>query len=75
MAHGPSAGLAVLDEVERQLPRHHRLEAVRAQLLEMNGEPEAALEHYRIASRLATSVPERDYLATRAAHLGGRDER
>jgi predicted RNA polymerase sigma factor len=70
MAHGPSAGLAVLDDVEAQLRGHYRLEAVRAQLLEMNGEADAALQHYRIASRLATSVPERDYLAMRAARLG-----
>jgi predicted RNA polymerase sigma factor len=75
MAHGPSAGLAVLDEVDEQLRGHCRLEAVRAQLLEMNGETEAALEHYRIASRLATSVPERDYLAKRAASLGAHHER
>jgi predicted RNA polymerase sigma factor len=73
MAQGPSAGLAVLDEVEDRLRGHSRLEAVRAQLLEMNGETEAALEHYRIASRLATSVPERNYLARRAAALTSGD--
>jgi predicted RNA polymerase sigma factor len=74
MAHGPAAGLAVLDEVEGRLRGHYRLEAVRAQLLEMNGDVNQAVEHYRIASRLATSVPERNYLAKRAAGLGGRDE-
>ena len=69
MAHGPSAGLAILDEVDERLAGHHRLDAVRAHLLEMAGDTDAALAHYRIAARRTTSLPEQHYLATRAARL------
>ncbi len=41
-------------------------------LLERAGDLEGAAVHCRAASRLATSVPERDYLATQAARLGVR---
>jgi RNA polymerase sigma factor (sigma-70 family) len=37
MAHGPAAGLALLDEVDDRLEGHHRLDAVRAHLWEMAG--------------------------------------
>jgi len=40
MADGPKAGLAVLDEMGDRLAAHHRLEAVRAHLLEMAGDTE-----------------------------------
>jgi predicted RNA polymerase sigma factor len=73
MADGPSAGLAVLDEMDGALAGHHRLEAVRAHLLEMAGDTDAALEHYRTAAKLATNLPEQRYLATRAARLRSRD--
>ncbi len=56
MAHGPSAGLAVLDEVDERLAGHHRLDAVRAHLLEMAGDTDAALAHYRIAASRTTSA-------------------
>ncbi len=69
MAHGPAAGLALLDTVEGRLAGHHRLDAVRAHLLEMAGDSEAALEHYRAAASRTTSLPERRYLTTRAARL------
>jgi predicted RNA polymerase sigma factor len=42
MADGPSAGLALLEPLDRQLSGHHRLYAVRAHLLEMGGDVEAA---------------------------------
>lgn len=73
MADGPSAGLAVLDEMDGAMAGHHRLEAVRAHLLEMAGDTDAALEHYRTATKLATNLPEQRYLATRAARLRSRD--
>jgi predicted RNA polymerase sigma factor len=69
MADGPSAGLGVLDEVGERLAGHYRLDAVRAHLLEMAGDNEAAVEHYRAEARRTTSLPERRYLAKRAARL------
>jgi predicted RNA polymerase sigma factor len=69
--HGPRAGLELLGELEddRRLARHHRLEAVRAHLLERAGDREAAREAYFAAARLTTSLPERRYLEARAARL------
>jgi predicted RNA polymerase sigma factor len=69
MANGPTAGLALLDTVDERLAGHYRLEAVRAHLLEMADETEAALEHYRAAASRTTSVPEKRYLAMRSARL------
>jgi RNA polymerase sigma factor (sigma-70 family) len=69
MAHGPSAGLALLDQVEERLSGHYRLDVVRAHLSEMAGDAQAALAHYRAAASRTTSVPEQHYLATRAARL------
>jgi predicted RNA polymerase sigma factor len=69
MANGPTAGLALLDTVDERLAGHYRLEAVRAHLLEMAGEMEAALEHYRAAASRTASLPEQRYLAMRAARL------
>jgi RNA polymerase sigma factor (sigma-70 family) len=69
MAEGPSAGLAVLDSVDERLTGHYRLDAVRAHLLEMAGDTESAVEHYRAAAGRTTSVPEQRYLAMKAARL------
>ncbi|HEY2732658.1 MAG TPA: sigma-70 family RNA polymerase sigma factor [Polyangiales bacterium] len=73
MLHGPQAGLERLDRLTRdpRLENHHRLHAVRAHLLERAGEREAAIESYRRAAERTTSVPERDYLLTRAGKLSG----
>ena len=49
---------------------HHRLDAVRAHLLEMAGERDAARDAYRLAARRTTSLPEQRYLEDRAARLG-----
>ena len=62
MADGPSAGLAVLDGMDESLAGHHRLEAVRAHLLEMAGDTDAALEHYSTAASRTTNLPEQRYL-------------
>jgi predicted RNA polymerase sigma factor len=48
---------------------HHRLDAVRAHLLEMAGDHQAAMAHYRTAAARTTSLPERNYLVTQAARL------
>jgi predicted RNA polymerase sigma factor len=71
MVHGPDTGLEMLKALERDehLQGSHRLDAVRAHLLERAGEPEAALALYRSAAQKTTSIPERNYLAMRAARL------
>jgi predicted RNA polymerase sigma factor len=71
MVEGPAAGLAVLDDLalDKRLARHHRLHAVRAHLLELAADTESARESYLLASRLATSIPEQDYLRRRAEAL------
>jgi len=69
MVHGPSTGLAVLDGVEPSLVGHHRVEAVRGHLLEMGGDVDGAIEHYRLAARMTPNLPEQRHLTTRAARL------
>jgi predicted RNA polymerase sigma factor len=71
MVEGPAAGLALLATLdgEGRLAGYHRLHAVRAHLLEMAGDAEAALAEYREAAALTTSLPERRYLLARAARL------
>lgn len=71
MVYGPNAGLdllAPLQEDER-LRGSHRLDAVRAHLLERAGERDAAVNLYREAASKTTSVPERNYLLMKAARL------
>ena len=75
MVDGPHAGLEVLDAAADRLIGHHRLDAVRAHLLEMAGDPEAAMALYRRAAARATNLPEQRYLARRAARLKSRLER
>ncbi|HUZ36485.1 MAG TPA: DUF6596 domain-containing protein [Streptosporangiaceae bacterium] len=74
MARGPAAGLALLDALGDRLAGHYRLDAVRAHLLEMSGDTEAAVAHYRAAAGRTTSVPERHYLTSQAARLRAQDE-
>ncbi len=71
MARGPRAGLDLLATLEgdERLVGHHRLDAVRAHLLEMAGDIEAARLAYRVAARRTTSLPEQRYLESRAAQL------
>jgi RNA polymerase sigma factor (sigma-70 family) len=73
MVDGPRAGLGMLTALERddRVAGHHRLDAVRAHLLEMAGEAAAARASYQRAARRTTSLPERRYLESRAAHLAG----
>ncbi|HEY7175378.1 MAG TPA: sigma-70 family RNA polymerase sigma factor [Micromonosporaceae bacterium] len=75
MVQGPDAGLELLSSLDddEQLAGHHRIDAVRAHLLEMAGEPAAARLAYESAARKTTSVPEQRYLLARAARLVGRD--
>jgi RNA polymerase sigma factor (sigma-70 family) len=71
MVHGPDAGLALLDPLERdeRLRTSHRLDAVRAHLFERANQPEAAVALYRAAAVKTASTPERDYLLLKAARL------
>jgi len=71
MVHGPSAGLDLLNalDADGRLAGHHRLDAVRAHLLELAADYPAAMAHYRIAASRTTSLPERNYLMTQAARL------
>ena len=56
-------------DADPRLQQHHRLDAVRAHLLEMAGDTNGALTHYRRAAERTTSVPEQRYLLARAARL------
>ncbi|WP_026425577.1 RNA polymerase sigma factor [Actinokineospora inagensis] len=69
---GPSAGLDLLDALasDKRMARHHRLDAVRAHLLEQVGDVDGARESYRLAARRTLSLPERRYLEGRADRLG-----
>jgi RNA polymerase sigma factor (sigma-70 family) len=71
MVHGPAAGLTLLDVLDNdaRIASHHRLDAVRAHLLERAGDRQAAIAHYRKAADRTTSIPERNYLLTQAARL------
>ncbi|MFJ1539784.1 RNA polymerase sigma factor [Micromonospora chalcea] len=73
MAHGPDVGLALLGPLlaDPAMRGHHRLHAVRAHLLELHGDREAAAEHYRLAARLTGSLPEQRYLNRRLSRLTG----
>jgi predicted RNA polymerase sigma factor len=71
MVRGPAAGLDMLAQLDSdaRLAEHHRLDAVRAHLLEMAGDVDAARAQYRSAARRTTSLPERRYLEQRADRL------
>jgi RNA polymerase sigma factor (sigma-70 family) len=69
MVHGPAAGLALLDDADPALKGHHRLAAVRAHLLELAGDRDAARAAYQQAARLTQSLPEQRYLQSRADAL------
>jgi RNA polymerase sigma factor (sigma-70 family) len=71
MVHGAKKGLELLDAL-RSDPRvadHHRLDAVRAHLLELAGDIEAAVTHYRAAAGKTASLPERHYLLAQSSRL------
>ena len=71
MVHGPEAGLRQLAAAEASpgLAGHHRLDAVRAHLLELAGDTEAARASYQLAARRTLSLAERRYLTARAGRL------
>jgi RNA polymerase sigma factor (sigma-70 family) len=67
--HGPGAGLALLETLhdDERVTRSHRYPAVRAHLLELQGDVDTARELYLAAAKLTTNAPEQRYLRTRAA--------
>jgi RNA polymerase sigma factor (sigma-70 family) len=71
MVHGPRKGLELLNSLDGdpRLADHHRLDAVRAHLLELAGDPHGAIRHYRLAAAKTTNLAERDYLIIQAARL------
>ena len=71
MVEGPLVGLELLEtlETDPRLNGHYRLDAVRGHLHERAGDPERAIAHYHAAAERTTSIPERNYLLTRAAKL------
>jgi RNA polymerase sigma factor (sigma-70 family) len=72
MVHGPAVGLELLEalDTDGRLRGHYRLDAVRGHLLEMAGDRDRAVAHYRAAAEGTASIPERDYLNTKAARVG-----
>jgi RNA polymerase sigma factor (sigma-70 family) len=71
MVYGATKGLELLDalKADARLADHHRLDAVRAHLLELAGDRQGAVRHYRAAAGKTGSLPERNYLLTQAARL------
>jgi RNA polymerase sigma factor (sigma-70 family) len=69
MAHGPGAGLALVDGLADRLGDHHRFHAVRGHLLELGGDTDAAVLELRAAAARTTNLREQRYLTTRAARL------
>jgi predicted RNA polymerase sigma factor len=69
--HGARAGLALLGtlDTDERMAHTHRLEAVRAHLLEQIGDITAARDSYVRAAKMTASLPEQRYLELRAARL------
>jgi predicted RNA polymerase sigma factor len=74
MVHGPRTGLELLDALagDARIATGHRCHAVRAQLLELAGDPNAASTAYLEAARRTTSLPRRRYLHAQADRLTSR---
>ncbi len=69
MVHGPQTGLKELAASEGgdpALAEHHRVHAVRAHLLDIAGDHQAARLHYETAASRTLSLPEQRYLRSRA---------
>ena len=77
MVDGPAVGLELLRMLDgdSRIAGHYRLDAVRGHLYEKSGNRERAIAHYHAAAERTASIPERNYLLTKAARLSGlRDE-
>ncbi len=71
MADGPAAGLELLETLagDGRLAGNHRVDAVRAHLLELAGDTEGARDRYLAAARATASLPEQRYLESRAKRM------
>jgi RNA polymerase sigma-70 factor (ECF subfamily) len=67
MAHGPAAGLAIVEPLEPALGEYHLWHATRADLLRRLGRTAAAAAAYRAALVRVGSDPERRFLERRLA--------
>ncbi len=75
MAHGPRAGLELLDGLGDRLGDHHRLHSTRAHLLELAGDSRSAVEEFRAAASRTANLREQHYLTTQAARLANGEAR
>jgi RNA polymerase sigma-70 factor, ECF subfamily len=71
MAEGPAAGLQIVDQLEAggQLAGYHLLAATRADFLRRLGRADEAATSYQQALSLASTDPERRFLARRLAEV------
>jgi predicted RNA polymerase sigma factor len=69
MAYGPRRGLALLDNLADDPLIRQRERAVRAHLVELDGDPVQAAHLYREAAALTQNLAERRYLELRAQRL------
>ena len=74
MAYGPRRGIVLLDSLADDPLIRQRERAVRAHLLELDGDAQQAAELFREAATLTDNLAERRYLEGRAEHLESRDE-
>jgi predicted RNA polymerase sigma factor len=74
MISGPGAGLELLHglEADPRMTGNRRFHAVRAHLLERDGNPAAALIAYQTAARHATNAQQQRYLSQQIARLQNR---
>ncbi|MFI6095172.1 RNA polymerase sigma factor [Lentzea sp. NPDC051213] len=63
MVHGPQQALDELSTLDLE---HYRVHAVKAHLLDLQGEHEAARQKYEQAAKLTLSAPEKRYLSSRS---------
>ena len=71
MVDGPRAGLDLIGRLDAdpRISADRRLHAVRAHLLELAGDPAAAIEAYRVAAGAATNLQQQRYLNRQIARL------
>jgi RNA polymerase sigma factor (sigma-70 family) len=71
MVAGPRAGLELVQRLaaDTRINADRRFHAVRGHLLEMAGDPAAALEAYRAAARAATNLQQQRYLNQQISRL------
>ena len=71
MVEGPDVGLRRVDEIAQdpRLKGSYRIDAVRGHLYERAGNQALALEHFQRAAEGTASLPEKNYLLSKAARL------